>query len=114
MSRNLIRTTLILGTLATAAAGIASMLSSEENRKKVKTTANDLSRKATEIIHELEDDYQELDKNLNKYSKTREYKQKVEEVTNASKEILKQMEILRSTSTQLLKAFKREAGKALD
>lgn len=114
MSKKLIKTTLILGTLAAASAGIASLLSSEENRKKVKTTATDLSKKATEIYHELEDDYQELDKNLSKYSRTREYKQKVEDVANASKEILKQMEVLRSTSKELLKAFKREAGKALD
>lgn len=114
MNKNLLKATVILGTLAATSAGLASLLSKEENRKKVKIAANDISKKANEFIHELEDDYNSLDNNLGKFSKSREYKQRVEEVVHASKEILKQMEILRTNSASLLKAFKREASKSFD
>ena len=114
MSKNLLKVTVVLGTLAAASAGIAAMLSDESNRKKVQEKADDLSKRANVFVKELENDYQELDKNLNKYSKTREYKERVEEVSNASKEILKQLDVLKENSAELLKAFRKVAQKSID
>lgn len=114
MSKNILKATVILGTLAAASAGIAAMLSDEQNRKKVRSTADDLSKKANAFVRELEEDYQELDENLNKYSKSKEYKQRVDDVSKASKEILKQLDILKENSTELLKAFKKAAQKSID
>ena len=114
MNKNLIKSTLILGTLAAASAGLVALLSKDDNRKKVQKAANDLSVKANTFVKELEEDYKELDKNLGKYSKTREYKEKVDEVSKASREILKQLEILRANSGDLIRAFQREAKKSID
>ncbi len=114
MNKNILKATVILGALAAASAGIAALLSDEQKRKQVKDTAEDLQKKANAFVKELEQDYQELDSNLNKYSKTKEYKEKVEEVSTASREILKQLEIVKENSADLIKAFKKAAQKSAE
>lgn len=114
MNKNLVKATFILGTIAATSAGLVALLSKEDNRKKVKETADDLSKKANVFVKELEKDYKEIDKNLGSYTKTREYKQKIDEVSTASREILKQMEVLRRNTADLLQAFRREARKSID
>lgn len=114
MSNKILKTTFALGTLAVLSAGIASILSKEENRKKVKETAEDLTNKANMFAKELEQDYRELDKNLSSYTKTKEYKEKIDEVSKASREILKQLDILRSNSKDLLIALRQQAQKSVD
>lgn len=104
--RNILKATLILGTIAALSAGAATLLSEEENQKKLKTATNDFSNKAGKFAKRIEKEYSEASENLNSYTKSREYKDKVQDIAYASKEIIKQLELLKDSSQDLLKAFR--------
>lgn len=104
--RNILKATLILGTIAALSAGAATLLSEEENQKKLKTATNEFSNKAGKFAKRIEKEYSEASENFNSYTKSREYKDKVQDIAYASKEIIKQLELLKDSSQDLLKAFR--------
>ncbi len=113
MSNNfLLKTALILGTLTAAASAAAVALSNDENKVKVKKAASEFKDKTGEVIRDLERDYKEFDKGVNKISKTKEYKDKVDEISAATKNILKQLQVIRTNSSEILSEVGSEAKRA--
>lgn len=111
MSNKLLKTTLLLGTIAAVSAGMASILSNEDNRKHVKSTTDFLTKKADKFIRDVNDDYQKVNQNLNKYIKSKNYKDKIEDIAKTTREIIKQLESLKQSSSELLKDIRQEARK---
>jgi esterase/lipase len=114
MNKNLPKTIFILGTITAISAGAAVLLSKKENRKKVKDAAEDLSEKANHAIKELEKDYQDLTKNFDSYTKTREYKSNIQNLATSSKEVIKQINLIKDTTVTLLNAFKKLTDKSIN
>lgn len=111
-NKTIFKTTLILGATAAIATAIASTLSNKDNKAKVKQAATEFKDKTAEVIKDLERDYKEFDTRLGKFSKTRDYKRKVEEINKATKTILQQLQIIKGHSSGILSEVGTQARKS--